>query len=513
VLSELHPRRHPVLAAVACLAALAAAIRLYGIGHQGLWFDEAYTVMLVKLPFARMLATIPKTESTPYAYYVLAWAWTRLLGHGAVAIRSLSALAGIALVPVAYLTARRLLASRRAGLTVAALAACNPLLVWYSQEARAYELLALTSALSLLAFAHAREQPTRRALGAWALASGLALATHYEAALLVIPEAVWLAVVHRRRAASWLALAFVAACGGALLPLLIRQSDEHNAAWIRKAPLGARLGQIPPQFLLGTGSYAHTALALCGLAACLAALLLLVARGQPSQRRRALAPATLALAGFALVMAIDLAGTDTVITRNLLALWLPVAIALGACLSLPRAATAGLLLTGVLCLIGLGASASVAADPTLQRPDWPAVVRALGRGPRPRQPAGATRLLVFQRNVWLESLTAVYMHNTSNLRRGKPHRVTEIEIVANSAPPGSGEHWLCWWGAACNLEPSRLASRYAIPGFHAVSRTRVRQFTILRLVSARPRRVYQGQIRRALRRAGSPLYGVLVQRP
>ncbi len=495
------------------MTAFAAAIRLYGIGHQGLWFDEAYTVMLVKLPLGRMLATIPKTESTPYAYYVLAWLWTRVFGHGAVAIRSLSALFGVALVPVAYLVAKRLLASRRAGLVLAALTACNPLLIWYSQEARAYELLALTSALSLLAFAHAREQPTRRALAAWALASALALASHYEAALLVIPEALWLAVVHRRRPATWVALTFLAACGGALLPLLIKQTGEHNAAWIRKAPLGARLGQILPQFLLGTGSYAYTALAICGLAVCLAALVLLAKCGRRAQRRRALVPAALALAGFALVMAIDAAGTDTVITRNLLALWLPVALTLGACLSLPRARRTGLLLAGVLCAIGLTATASVAADPTLQRPDWPAVVRALGPWPSARQPAGATRLVIFQRNVWLESLTAVYMPNTSNLRHGKPHRVTEIEIVANSAPPGSREHWLCWWGAGCNLEPSRLAAHYDIPGFHAVSRTHVRQFTILRLVSARPRRVYQGQILRALSRAGSPLYGVLIQRP
>lgn len=512
MLSQIAARRR-TLAAVAGLTALAAVIRLYGIGHQGLWFDEAYTVMLVKLPLGRMLSTIPRTESTPYAYYVLAWTWTRVFGHGAAAIRSLSALFGVALVPVAYLAARRLLDSRRAGLAVAALTASNPLLVWYSQEARAYELLALTAGLSLLAFAHARERASPRALAAWALASGLALASHYEAALLVIPEALWLAVAHRRRPATWAALAFVAACGGALLPLLVKQTSEHNAAWIRKAPLGARLGQIAPQFLLGTGSYAYAALALCGLAVVLAALAVMYLRGERGLRRRALVPAALALAGFGLVMALDAAGADTVITRNLLALWLPVAVALGACLAVPQGLRVGLVLTALLCAIGLTASVSVAADPTLQRPDWPAVVRALGPWPSARRPAGSTRLLVFQRNVWLESLTAVYMQHTSRLRRGKPRRVSEIEIIANSAPPGSSEHWLCWWGAGCNLEPSSLARGYDIPGFRAVSRTHVRQFTILTLVSARPRRVYQGQILRALRRAGSPLYGVLIQRP
>ena len=159
-------------AAVAALTLTAAALRLCGIGHQGLWFDEAYTVMLVKLPFASMLRTIPKTESTPYLYYVLAWPWTRLFGAGAAGIRSLSALFGILVVPVAYLAAETLLDSRRAAVAVAMLATFNPLLVWYSQEARAYELLVLTSALSLLAFAYAQARPSARRLAAWALAGG-----------------------------------------------------------------------------------------------------------------------------------------------------------------------------------------------------------------------------------------------------------------------------------------------------------------------------------------------------
>ncbi len=63
-------RALPVIA----LTILAGALRVYGIGHQGLWFDEAYTVMLVKLPFGSMLHTVSRTESTPYLYYILAWA-------------------------------------------------------------------------------------------------------------------------------------------------------------------------------------------------------------------------------------------------------------------------------------------------------------------------------------------------------------------------------------------------------------------------------------------------------
>ncbi|MGH2843046.1 MAG: glycosyltransferase family 39 protein, partial [Solirubrobacteraceae bacterium] len=148
---------------------LGAALRFYGLGHQGFWYDEAYTVRLMKLPFGQMLGALGHQESTPPLYYCLAWLWTRAFGPGQAGLRSLSATCGTAVIPVAYLTARRCLHDRRAALIVAALTAFNPLLIWYSQEARAYQLLVLVSACSLLAFAHARERPRAWPLALWTL--------------------------------------------------------------------------------------------------------------------------------------------------------------------------------------------------------------------------------------------------------------------------------------------------------------------------------------------------------
>ncbi len=488
---------------------MAALLRLYGIGHQGLWFDEAYTVMLVKLPLGRMLTTIPKTESTPYLYYLLAWVWTHIFGRGAADLRALSALFGIAVVPVAYLATTRLLGSSRAGLVVAALAAFNPLLIWYSQEARAYELLVLMGACTLLAFAYARDQPSPKRLGAWAVTSGLALASHYDAALVVVPEAVWLLIVHRRQIGAWLAVAFVAACGGGLLPLLIEQSNKGNSSWIKKAPLNDRLAQILPQFLLGTGSHAHVVLMWIGFALAVAGFVLLIRRGSVNERRGALGAAVIAIAGFALVMAVVAAGSDTVLTRNLLALWLPAAIALGAGLAATRAGRLGVAITVALCSLGLVATVSVATDYTLQRPDWPALAKALGPWPALHQPSDAKRLLVFQRNFWLESLTQVYMERTHKLGYHRAASdITEIDVIATSSPRGANEHWLCWWGAGCNLYRSTLQSNFTIPGFHELGRFRVKQFTVVRLVSDKPRAVSKRELHREIR---TPFFGLLVQ--
>jgi uncharacterized membrane protein len=498
---------------VILLSVLAAALRVYGIGHQGLWFDEAYTVMLVKLPFGSMISTVAKTESTPYLYYILAWAWTHIFGDGAVGIRTLSALFGTALVPVAYLAAEKLINSHRGALMVAALAAFNPLLIWYSQEARAYELLALSSACTLLAFAYACERRTARRLCTWAIASGLALATHYDAALVVLPEALWLLARNRRELGVWLAVAFVAACGGGLLPLLIAQDNARNAVWIKRAPLNDRLGQILPQFLVGTGSHAYVQLMWVGFALC-AAGLVLAARTTRAERNRALAMFGLALTGFALAMLVLATGSDTVLTRNLLALWLPLALVIAAGLGSRRAGRLGIAIAAGICAIGLTATVSVATDATLQRPDWPAFVDTLGPWPSKQVTAGASRLLIFQANPWLKSLTSVYMRDTRQLERrtAMVTNIAEIDLVANSAPAAARKHWLCWWGAACNLYPTSLRRSYVIRGFREVGVVQIKQFSIMRLVATQPRTVTRAELRRAMGVTRERHSGLLIQR-
>src|SRR5579859_1928444 len=180
----------PAALAVLGLTALGAALRFYRLGHQGFWFDEGNTALLVHFSLGKMIGLIPQTESTPPLYYCLAWAWARVFGFGEAGLRSLSALAGVAVVPLAYGAAAKLV-SRRTGVIVAALAACNPFLIWYSQEARSYSLLVLFASAALLAFAHLLERPTPRRAALWVICCALALTTHYYAAVVVAPQAAW----------------------------------------------------------------------------------------------------------------------------------------------------------------------------------------------------------------------------------------------------------------------------------------------------------------------------------
>ncbi|MGE5283333.1 MAG: glycosyltransferase family 39 protein, partial [Chloroflexota bacterium] len=199
---------------LAGIVVLGALLRFATLDLQSYRYDEAVTVARVLHPsLFDTLSAVPRSESTPPLYYALAWLWSRVFGTSEVGLRSLSALAGTASIAVVYLAARALPLPRRAGLIAAAIVAVNPVLIWFSQDARAYALVFLLTALSFLFFARARRSglaqgTTRRRSGkgadlaGWAAFSALAIATHYFAAFVVIPEAVLLLLAARAHPAD-----------------------------------------------------------------------------------------------------------------------------------------------------------------------------------------------------------------------------------------------------------------------------------------------------------------------
>jgi mannosyltransferase len=268
-----------------------------------------------------MLASLPSSESTPPLYYVLAWLWSKTFGTGEVGLRALSALLGAATVPVAY-AAGTLLVSRRAGIFTAGLVACSPLLVWYSQEARSYALLALLSALSLLFFREAWLRPSPRALALWSLVACFALATHYFAVFLIGAEAVWLLTVRRCRAV-WVGVGVVAAAGIALLPLALHQESTDQTWWITARPLRDRMTEAVTQFMMGPYAPPYHTAVLTALAAIGITIggLLLLAEG----RERQGGMIALALGSVAVLGPLALAPTslDKFFYRNLIGAGFP----------------------------------------------------------------------------------------------------------------------------------------------------------------------------------------------
>jgi hypothetical protein len=387
---EAPARRWAIVAAVAGLTAAGAAIRFAPLGVQSFHHDEVITVMRV-IPgsFGHMLHEVEVSESNPPLYYVLAWGWARAFGRDEWGIRSLSALLGTLTVALGYPIGRQL-AGRRVGLILAGLLAFNPMLIWYSQEARSYALLVFFGALSFLFFLRALDSGRGRELALWALASALALGSHYFAFFAVGIEAAWLAVALRHRWKALLpALAAVGAAGAALLPLIAAQTNPNHIGWIEESALGERFFQTGVSFLIGETGHViaepprvHYAV-LPALGVGLAALALL-ALGTRRERRGGAIALVVGLGVLALAGAAALVGKDYVVERNLLPALVPLAAVVALGLGAARARFAGMLVAVALCAYFLAFDVYVTQTPNLQRPDYRGVATALGPARVPR---------------------------------------------------------------------------------------------------------------------------------
>jgi hypothetical protein len=362
-----------------------------------------------------MLHALPTSETAPPLYYVVAWGWARVFGFGEYGLRALSALAGTATIVIAYFAARALVGTR-AAVAVAALAASSPLLVWYSQEARAYSLLVFFCSLSFLFFAYAwREKVPRSALRWWSLTSALAIATYYYAAFVVAAELCalwWLRAQHRRALA--LAALLPITVTMALLPLAVYQARQGRLDWIGSLPLSGRVEETLRQLLTpaplpvwagaGIAEFVTRSRWLIALALLLVVLALLVWLPRRA-REGALIAAAIGFVGVGGPLLVALGGrslagasADTFLYRGMLGSWLPLTVLVGAGLALPRGrvlAAGALACLALLCGFSLFVTVQIETHPSLQRDDWRALARATRCGTpivvSPGYEAGALR--------------------------------------------------------------------------------------------------------------------------
>lgn len=145
--------RRSTLIAVAAITLLALILRLHNLTYHSLWFDEAVSARWAGSSVARILEvglTLVE-DRLPPLYYLALRGWTRLFGEGELALRLLSVALGVILIPLLFATGS-LLFNRPVALLFALLAALNPFLIWYSQEARMYALAAVWGAAGVWFF-------------------------------------------------------------------------------------------------------------------------------------------------------------------------------------------------------------------------------------------------------------------------------------------------------------------------------------------------------------------------
>jgi hypothetical protein len=197
--------------ALLALFAVALALRLYGLDAQSLWLDEGGTwAEITRKSWGALLAELVSADAGYPLYHLLLKGWTALAGVSEWALRFPSALAGAGAVAVVYLAATEIECNMQhakwPGIThfacciiPALFVAISPFALWHAQDAKAYSLLLLVSALELWALLRAVRRGERRA---WLLVLALALVSlfvHRLALLLVAGVALAAALTRGRR--------------------------------------------------------------------------------------------------------------------------------------------------------------------------------------------------------------------------------------------------------------------------------------------------------------------------
>jgi len=167
-------------------------LRMSFVTKSSIWHDEGFSVMLALRSPAQIWVGAARDVHPPL-YYELLHYFIGFFGNTEVALRSLSVIAGVLLIPLAFLITKRI-ATTRAAVIAAWLVAFSPFLVRYSQEARMYGVVSVFLALALLCVVYIADKPHKTwPYIVYTLAITAGLYTHYFTILVVM--AFWLYLV------------------------------------------------------------------------------------------------------------------------------------------------------------------------------------------------------------------------------------------------------------------------------------------------------------------------------
>lgn len=154
---------------------LAFALRLFRLEEREIWYDEAFAVLYAEKEVGAIIyGTITPIEGAaadihPLLYYFFLHGWMGL-GQSPFIVRFPSVIFGLLSICLIFRLGRELF-SAKAGLLAATLTAVSPFHIWYSQEARMYSLLCLSSLLSIYFFVKVWKE------GKWAHWIGFSICT------------------------------------------------------------------------------------------------------------------------------------------------------------------------------------------------------------------------------------------------------------------------------------------------------------------------------------------------
>ena len=219
---------------------LATILRLWNLGAESAWIDEAYSIELAKHSFGQIIQGTAADQHPPL-YYLLLNLWLRI-GMGVAHARTLYVLLGVIsvgqILHFGYKTGGVYI-----GLIAGLLVALSPVHVWYSQEIRMYMLLLVLTTASTAAFWWALRNKRNFYWILYCLFSTLAIYTHYFALFIILAQAIWMVIWvfagnSKNELWKWIASGAVTALLIVpWLPTAINQARFHSMTWVESPSL------------------------------------------------------------------------------------------------------------------------------------------------------------------------------------------------------------------------------------------------------------------------------------
>ncbi len=165
-------------------------LRVYQLGTESIWIDEAYSISISKTSVLQIAAAVATEDANPPFYHFLLHYWMLVFGTSEFAVRLLSTLFGVLAIPMIYVVARQLF-NKQVGLVGAIILAVSYINIWYSQEARMYTLMVLLALLSMYFFLRLLQRSTLSSSAGYVLATALLICTHYYGFFVIVAQNVY----------------------------------------------------------------------------------------------------------------------------------------------------------------------------------------------------------------------------------------------------------------------------------------------------------------------------------
>jgi mannosyltransferase len=182
--TDLSREQYRTLLALITLAA--AFIRFWHLGTRGFMIDEGFSWAIAQSPWKDFFYALATRTADMTLHYFLLHLWSAL-GTSEFTLRSISAIFGIASVPVIAEIGKRLY-SRQAGIIAAAVFTVHIFAIKFSQEIRAYPMVMFFAALGWLQLTRIVREPTRKNWFWFSIISLAMIYSHFIAGLNLVAQ-------------------------------------------------------------------------------------------------------------------------------------------------------------------------------------------------------------------------------------------------------------------------------------------------------------------------------------